>query len=298
MQLAPNGKIYVARTNVDSIPVINYPDIKGTGCNYIHSAQPLPPNGTNSFPMFSNDQIRPNFSFTTTASCSKANFTIPQSCLNSANTYTWNFGDTFSGTANTSTIINPSHIFSSAGAYTVTLTINTGCAPYSVSRTLTVQSSPSFTITGKQKICKGESTIITLSGADSYSWSSGQSTHTVALNPTVTTVYTVITTFTANSCSGLKTVTVTVSDCLGLTSQYGEESFIIFPNPGSGHYLITATENGRLTISNNTGSNCIVREINKGQNNLDISQLPIGIYIFSLSTSNGVLVKKLIKESE
>lgn len=41
----------------------------------------------------------------------------------------WNFGDPGSGAQNTSTLQNPSHIFSTAGSYTVTLTVTTdsGC---------------------------------------------------------------------------------------------------------------------------------------------------------------------------
>ncbi len=45
------------------------------------------------------------------------------------NNWQWNFGDPGSGAANTSALQNPSHVFSAAGSYTVTLTVTTdsGC---------------------------------------------------------------------------------------------------------------------------------------------------------------------------
>jgi PKD repeat protein len=49
-------------------------------------------------------------------------------------TYAWNFGDPASGTANTSTLQAPSHSFSSAGIYTVTLTITIGTESVGVSK--------------------------------------------------------------------------------------------------------------------------------------------------------------------
>ena len=43
------------------------------------------------------------------------------------NAYTWNFGDPSSGANNTSTVANPTHTFSAAGVYNVTLTSNGPC---------------------------------------------------------------------------------------------------------------------------------------------------------------------------
>jgi gliding motility-associated-like protein len=65
------------------------------------------------------------------------NFTNTSSfCPNSFN---WNFGDPASGTNNTASTANPSHIFSSPGQYTVTLTVNgPGNAPSTTTRQVTV----------------------------------------------------------------------------------------------------------------------------------------------------------------
>ncbi|MDX9789372.1 MAG: T9SS type B sorting domain-containing protein [Candidatus Kapabacteria bacterium] len=41
MQLAPDGKIYIAKPGVDNLAVINNPNIIGTGCNFVSNQQDL-----------------------------------------------------------------------------------------------------------------------------------------------------------------------------------------------------------------------------------------------------------------
>lgn len=55
-------------------------------------------------------------------------------------TYSWNFGDTASGTANTSTLQNPTHTFSntSISSYTVTLTVTNGTQTATTSKRIYV----------------------------------------------------------------------------------------------------------------------------------------------------------------
>lgn len=55
-------------------------------------------------------------------------------------TYQWNFGDLASGSANTSTLANPNHIFSSPGIYNITLTTSGGPCnpPGSIAKTVTI----------------------------------------------------------------------------------------------------------------------------------------------------------------
>ena len=57
----------------------------------------------------------------------------------------WNFGDPASGAANTSTLQNPSHVYSSAGTYTATLSVTNdeGCVSILFSRTFVVSALPS-----------------------------------------------------------------------------------------------------------------------------------------------------------
>ncbi len=62
----------------------------------------------------------------------------------------WNFGDPASGAANTSTLRNPTHLFSGPGTYTVRYASITtpGCLSDTISHTVTVADIPNATITG------------------------------------------------------------------------------------------------------------------------------------------------------
>lgn len=93
---------------------------------------------------------------------------------------------------------------------TLTLTITdpaNGCtATSSVSVNLysvTVVASPSV-------ICAGSSSTLTASGANTYSWSTGQTTTGITVSPGTTTVYTVTGTNTVTGCSSTNTIQLTV----------------------------------------------------------------------------------------
>lgn len=58
-------------------------------------------------------------------------------------------------------------------------------------------------------ICSGESITLTATGADTYSWNTGQSTSTITVSPTTQTTYTV--TGEVDDCTGSNTITVSVN---------------------------------------------------------------------------------------
>ena len=83
------------------------------------------------------------------ACCSGTIAFTPDSCIESeisfsinsnttANSLNWNFGDPNSGTANTSTALNPVHKFSSAGTFTVTAIANLPCGKDTLTTTIIV----------------------------------------------------------------------------------------------------------------------------------------------------------------
>ncbi len=74
--------------------------------------------------------------------------------------------------------------------------------------------SPTINVSPSVSICKGESTSLTVSGSDNYTWSpssnlSSTTDANVVASPSSTTTYSVTTT-SANGCSDTKTITVTV----------------------------------------------------------------------------------------
>lgn len=77
---------------------------------------------------------------------------------------------------------------------------------------ITVDQTPTVTITGNTTICAGKNTILTANGANSYTWSANAgsvTTNTVDVNPTSNDIYTV--TAVNGTCSSDFTVSVTVN---------------------------------------------------------------------------------------
>ncbi|MEI8205080.1 MAG: PKD domain-containing protein, partial [Bacteroidota bacterium] len=121
--------------------------------------------------------------------------------------YLWHFGD-----GDSSTIQNPTHTYVNPGVYNVDLTIaNSGGFTSTMTHTVTVNPNPVMTITASANpICVGDSTLLTASGATSYSWSGGFGTiNPIKVAPIVTTTYTV--TGTLANCTGTGNITITVN---------------------------------------------------------------------------------------
>lgn len=94
--------------------------------------------------------------------------------------------------------------------YTVTVTNASGCND-TVSATVNVSSQLSGSIAGNTAICAGESTTLTASGGNNYTWSTTANTAAITVSPTTNTAYTV--TITDNSgCADTVSTTVTVNN--------------------------------------------------------------------------------------
>ncbi len=91
----------------------------------------------------------------------------------------WNFGDPASGAANASTAISPSHVFSSAGVYTVSAFVTALCDTFSIAYPITIVNCgvvPCTGVVSMQDSCFGNGATFSLnssSSISSYSWSFG-----------------------------------------------------------------------------------------------------------------------------
>ena len=71
------------------------------------------------------------------------------------------------------------------------------------------------------------------------------------------------------------------------------------PNPASDTVNITlsnANENATLEIFNTQGKQVLTSDLNAKQNQIDISELPQGMYILKVTSENGVQTERLLKE--
>jgi PKD repeat protein len=79
-----------------------------------------------------------SFNFSPTAPLAGDGVAFAEVSSNAPTSWIWNFGDPASGAANSSTLQNPSHMFASAGTYTVTLTAANSAGSGSTSLAVTV----------------------------------------------------------------------------------------------------------------------------------------------------------------
>lgn len=94
-----------------------------------------------------------------------------------AYTYLWDFDD---GTS--SITRNPTHRFSSSGNYNVKLTLTTTTCSSVFKLLITVMPLNMLSLDKAPMLCKGESSVFHATGADSYKWSDGNTTDSIAIN--------------------------------------------------------------------------------------------------------------------
>lgn len=154
-----------------------------------------------------------------------------------ANVYNWNTG------ANTATVsVSPTVTTS----YTVFGTDANGCSNAAV-KTVSVNPLPTLSVAGNKTLCLGSTVTQTVSGANSYTWSSGANTGIVFLSPTVTTTYSVSGTD-GNGCINTAFTTISVTPLPNINIM--TSTSVICPGETT-----TLTANGALSYSWNTGSN-------------------------------------------
>lgn len=214
--------------------------------------------------------------------------------------FNWNFGDG----GGFSKALAPSHIYSNAGYYPVTLrdTMYGWTNTCVVSDTQYVNTEPtaSFTYTSTGLTVNFNNTSD--GGANSYSWDFGDSNTDTATSPSHTYsgngTYTV-TLIVSNSC-GADTTTQSVSVfAVGAEENNLKQQVSVFPNPAT--EAINIELNGNIennvfaTMVNILGETVISSERikNGNQNKLDVSALPEGIYILRIRKGNEEITKQI-----
>ena len=169
LQLAPDGKIYCARQGALSLGAINNPNELRAACNYVDNAFTL--GGRQSWeglPTFMSGYLYAKFTYENPCFGDTTFFSITDTT--NIDSVQWVFGDTASGAYNTSSSLNPFHVFSAPGTYNVQMTSYSECTSV-ISRTVIVYPVPDINLGNDTLICPGTSLVLEVSTpGEAYLW--------------------------------------------------------------------------------------------------------------------------------
>lgn len=143
LQLATDGKIYVAKTNQFYIDVINNPNVVGAGCGYLFESLYLDGKRSKSGlpPFIQTFLLIDDIQFENVCFGDTTNFSL----TDTVDIATWDFDDPASGANNISTDLAPNHIFSAPGTYEVSVNVTIGTQSASSTTTVTIYEQPTAT---------------------------------------------------------------------------------------------------------------------------------------------------------
>jgi hypothetical protein len=204
---------------------------------------------------------------------------------NGASSYTWNNGGGGSSTFTVAPTVNT--------IYTVTGTNGvTGCSNTAV-KTVSVVPAPQLTVSSSPTlICAGESTTLTASGANTYSWGTSGAGGSITVTLTASEAFTVTGTDN-NGCTDTKVLNQQVNPCTELRERFANgQSIQVYPNPFKDRISIK-TESGaqkEIEIVNMLGE-----VVFKGYTGADLKlgHLNCGLYLVRI---NGKVISKVVKE--
>jgi hypothetical protein len=206
-----------------------------------------------------------------------------------ASTLLWNTGSVFSSITVTPNITTTYSVTGKGanncqGSNETTVTVNP---------TPTVQAAASRSV-----ICRGESSVLTASGAATYVWNTGATSPTIALSPTTTAQQLFTVTGTNNAgCTATAQVSLKANTCQGLQESTSELSVSVFPNPGSGVYHVSLGAQflgGQWEATDLVGSAVAKSTIESLDTQIDLSAMANGYYIISLRTEDGFTISKKV----
>ncbi len=147
LQLALDGKIYMAHNFESYLSVIDQPEVPGSGCGFALAGVDL--NGRLSqlgLPPFIQSFFQVAFTAENLCSGSPTDFELTTS--ETVLSVLWDFGD-----GNTSTIENPSHTYTSGGAYTVSATVTTASGTKTETEEIMIYATPVANTAADFEVC-------------------------------------------------------------------------------------------------------------------------------------------------
>jgi hypothetical protein len=209
-----------------------------------------------------------------------------------ANSYIWN-------TLASGSVISVNPLANTI--YTVTGTDGNGCAN-TQQYTLTVNPVPAIFISGNANICIGDSVKLTANGSTTYSWSTGVTTNTLFVGPSVNTTYSVSST-NGFGCTGVASIPISIYACVGVKENFGNKNnIILYPNPAQDlvnvQFYATSKGNYSIQLHDALGRKVLNKnielEIGKNSSSIELTGVAKGIYVLSVANDGEEFRTKLI----
>ena len=273
IQLATDGKIYLAHDFSEYLGVISNPTESPENCNFELDGFYLDgkicrmglPNFIQTY-FLPPDFLVENYCFGDSTL-----FTIPD--ITNLDSVLWNFDDPTTGTENTSKLFSPKHLFSAPDFYNVNLTMYRLGIPYEKNRIIQINSLPEIELGNDTTICIGDTLVLNAEQPKmNYLWNNN-STDSV-LNVSATGTYWVRVTNIYTQCSNSDTIDVLVmplpdfslgndtsfclNDSLIITVSYPKASFLW--NTGSVDSSLTVYDVGNYWLEITDSVGCVNRD--------------------------------------
>jgi hypothetical protein len=185
------------------------------------------------------------------------------------------------------------------GTYYVTMTDGAGCIDYD---TVTITQPPPLQIneTVTNPSCStctdGFASLAVTGGSGNYSyvWCTGANTPFTNIGVGCCGFA-----VTDNSSGCVQMDSVCASFTVGEKELNYNESIQLFPNPANNEIniiFLNSEVSGNITLCSTYGKILITEKISSTKNTIDISSLPIGLYIFTISVNENIFTKKIIKQ--
>ncbi len=179
LQLAPDYKIYVSKHDNlfgdDYLGVINSPNNKGVDCDFVEDGFYL--EGKKciwGLPNFIQSYFNNQLEFTWHPDCYGDTTRFFLSFTGIIDSVFWNFDDTASGNQNVSTLVNPYHVFTSTGTFTVKVIVYSDSTYYEEEREVVIKPLPFVDLGSDTSICSTTPYTLCVSGDYStYLWQDG-----------------------------------------------------------------------------------------------------------------------------
>ena len=264
LQRGPDNKIYCStELQIDSISVINNPNLQGVACNFQRNAICLLPGNLAlyGFPQFL--QRYYVYIHHSDTLCTGRSIAFTSIIWPLADSVHWDFGDPASGSSNYSNLRNPFHIYSNPGTYTVELFVkHIDHRTDTAWQVVNILASPQPNLGHDQTTCIGDSVTFDAGACSgcTYLWKNIGTGLTVGTSQTYRTdqagTYDVKVT-NSNGCSGMDTVQLTTTPVPSVTNNPLSKSIC---SGDSTHIILTSNVPGtifhwtaNLTSGNITG---------------------------------------------